>query len=54
MGHVELGKRVFVGSGARIMPGVRIGDDVKIGAGATVLNDVAAGATVYGPPARTL
>lgn len=54
MGHVEVGNRVFFGSGARVLPGVRVGDDCVIGAGAIVMADVRAGSTVYAMPARTL
>lgn len=54
MGHVEVGRRVFFGSGARVLPGVRIGDDARIGAGAVVTADVPAGRTVYCQPGRIL
>jgi sugar O-acyltransferase (sialic acid O-acetyltransferase NeuD family) len=51
-GHVKVGHRVFFGSGARVLPGVTIGDDATIGAGAVVVRDVPAGVTVFGNPAR--
>lgn len=51
-GKVRVGRRVFFGSGARVMPGVTIGDDAVIGIGAVVVRDVPAGATVFGNPAR--
>lgn len=51
-GRVKVGQRVFFGSGARALPGVTIGDDAVIGAGAVVVRDVAAGMTVFGNPAR--
>ncbi len=47
-----VGKRVSLGSGAVILPGVTIGDGAMIGAGAVVTRDVAAGETVAGVPAR--
>lgn len=53
-GRVKVGARVFFGSGARALPGVTIGDDAVIGAGAVVVRDVAAGATVFGNPARSV
>jgi serine acetyltransferase len=49
-----LGERVFVGSGARILGGLTIGDDAVIGAGAVVTKDVPAGVTVVGVPARQI
>lgn len=51
-GGVVLGEGVLVGSHATILPGVRVGDGAVIGAGAVVNRDVAAGATVFGVPAR--
>ena len=49
-----LGSRIFVGAGAKIVGGVSIGDDSRVGANAVVLTDVPAGATVGGVPARVL
>jgi acetyltransferase-like isoleucine patch superfamily enzyme len=45
--------RASIGSGAVILGGVRIGEGALVGAGAVVANDVAAGETVAGIPART-
>lgn len=53
-GDCVLGERVFVGSGARILGGLTIGDDAVIGAGAVVTMDVPAGVTVVGVPARQI
>lgn len=50
--HSEIGERCLIGSGAVILPGLRIGNDVVIGAGALVTKDVPDGATVLGQPAR--
>ena len=52
--HSEIGERCLIGSGAVILPGLRIGNDVVIGAGALVTKDVPDGATVLGQPARII
>lgn len=49
---IRIGRNVWIGGGAIILPGVSIGDDAVIGAGAVVTRDVPAGATVLGNPAR--
>jgi maltose O-acetyltransferase len=49
---IVIGRNVWIGGGALIMPGVTIGDDALIGAGSVVTKDVPAGATVMGNPAR--
>jgi len=49
---VRIGRNVWIGGGAIILPGVSIGDDALIGAGSVVTRDVAAGATAFGNPAR--
>lgn len=51
-GGVVIGEGVLIGSHASILPGVKIGDGAVIGAGSVVTRDVAAGATVFGVPAR--
>jgi serine O-acetyltransferase len=50
----NLGDRVFVGVGARILGRVRIGDNATIGANAVVMEDVPANAIVAGIPARII
>lgn len=47
-----IGDDVFIGAGAKILGGARIGNGAKIGANAVVLDDVPAGATAVGVPAR--
>ena len=49
---VRIGRNVWIGSGAIILPGVSVGDDAIIGAGSVVTRDVPTGATVAGNPAR--
>ena len=49
-----LGNRITVGAGATILGGIKVGDDAMIGAGAVVIEDVPAGATVAGVPARVI
>lgn len=51
---VRIGKRCFIGGGAIIMPGVTIGDEVIVGAGAVVSEDVPHRCAVAGNPARIL
>jgi serine O-acetyltransferase len=50
--HPTLGNRVVVGSGAKVLGGIRVGDDVKIGAGSVVVHPVPDGSTVVGIPGR--
>ncbi|MBP3302611.1 MAG: hypothetical protein J6L64_05725 [Opitutales bacterium] len=40
-----MGDNVLLGAGAKILPGVHIGDNAKIGANCVVVEDVPAGAT---------
>lgn len=51
---VKIGRNVWIGGGAIILPGVTIGDDAVIGAGSVVTRDVEPGATVVGNPARRI
>ena len=49
--HPTLGDRVTVGTGARVLGDIEIGDDVQIGANSVVVKDVPAGAVATGIPA---
>jgi phosphonate metabolism protein (transferase hexapeptide repeat family) len=51
---VVLGNDVWIGHGAIVLPGVRIGDGAAIGAGAVVTRDVPPFAIMVGTPARLL
>ena len=54
METVVVGRRASLGSGAVVLPGVRIGAGSTVGAGAVVTRDVPDGSTVVGVPARVL
>src|SRR5690348_16587294 len=51
---VEIGSDVWVGGGAIILPGVRIGDRAVIGAGSIVTRDIPADVFAAGNPCRTV
>ncbi|MEO0693655.1 MAG: sugar O-acetyltransferase [Pseudomonadota bacterium] len=51
---VTIGRNAWIGGNVIILPGVTVGDDAIIGAGAVVTRDVAPGATVVGNPARPI
>ena len=51
---VKVGKYVFVGAGAKILPGVTIGEGAVISAGAMVYKDVADFQIVSGNPAEVV
>lgn len=49
-----IGRRCFIGANAIIMCGVRIGNEVIVGAGAVVTKDVPSNTIVAGNPARII
>lgn len=51
-GCVQVREDAFVGLSASVIQGLEIGRGAVVGAGAVVIRDVAAGATVVGVPAR--
>ena len=51
---VTIEDRVWIGGGAILLPGITIGREAIVGAGAVVTRDVPAGARVVGNPARIL
>ena len=52
--HPTLGNRVVVGTGAKVLGSIRIGDNVKIGAGSVVVHAVPDNSTVVGVPGRVV
>ena len=50
--HPTLGNNVVVGTGAKVLGNIRIGDNVKIGAGSVVVHPVPDNSTVVGVPGR--
>jgi serine O-acetyltransferase len=52
--HPTLGNDVVVGSGAKILGPITIGDKVKIGANSVVVNDVPPNSVVVGVPGRVI
>ena len=51
---IAVGRRVWLGGGTIVLPGVTIGDDTVIGAGSVVTRDVPAGVIAVGNPCRVL
>lgn len=49
---VKIGKNVWIGGGAIILPGITIGDNAVIGAGSVVTHDIAPLSVAVGNPAR--
>ena len=53
-GMANVGNRVMIGTGAKLLGEFEIGDGARIGANAVVLKSVPAGATAVGNPARII
>lgn len=51
---VAIGANVWLGAGAIVCPGVTIGDDTVVGAGAVVTRDLPPAVVAVGTPARVL
>lgn len=49
--HPTIGDRVVLGTGAKILGAIYVGDDARVGANAVVVKDVPCGATAVGVPA---
>lgn len=52
--HPTLGNNVMVGSGARVLGGFNVGNNVQIASNSVVLEEVPDGATVVGSPAKVI
>lgn len=51
---VHIGRNVWIGAGAVILPGVHIGDNSVIGAGSVVTKDIPENSVAYGNPCRVV
>jgi serine O-acetyltransferase len=52
--HPTIGNRVVIGTGAKVLGNIKIGDNVKIGAGSVVVHPVPDNSTVVGIPGRVV
>jgi len=52
--HPTIGNNVVIGTGAKILGNITIGDGTKIGAGSVVIRSVPAHSTVVGVPGRVV
>jgi len=52
--HTYIGKNCFIAVNAIILPGVKIGDEVIVGAGSIVTKDVPSNTVVAGNPAKII
>jgi serine O-acetyltransferase len=53
-GAPDIGDRVFIGAGAKVLGPIKVGAGAQLGANAVVIRDVAPGDVVVGIPARPL
>lgn len=52
--HPTVGRGVVIGSGAKVLGNISVGDHARIGAGSVVLKDVPADCTAVGVPSRNV
>jgi serine O-acetyltransferase len=52
--HPTLGNNVMVGSGAKVLGPIKIGDNARVAANSVVLREVPANSTVVGVPGRVV
>ena len=53
-GHIHIRKNAWIGAGATILPGVTVGENAVVAAGAVVSKDVPANTVVGGVPAKII
>ena len=53
-GWVQVEECSFFGSGARVLPKLKVGKGARVGAGAVVVRSVAANTVMFAPPAKRL
>jgi maltose O-acetyltransferase len=51
---ISIGKRVWIGGGVIVLPGLTIGDNTTIGAGSVVTQDIPEGVVAVGNPCRII
>lgn len=51
---VHIGSNVWIGAGAKIMPGITIGDNTVVGAGSVVTKDLPANVVACGVPCKVV
>jgi serine O-acetyltransferase len=52
--HPTLGDNIVIGTGAKLLGPIKIGDNVRIGANSVVVNDVPSNSVVVGVPGRII
>lgn len=52
--HPTVGNNVLIGTGAKVLGPIHLGEGCRIGANAVVIKDVAPGAVIVGPPSSVL
>lgn len=53
-GHVMVGDSAYLATNCTIVPGMKVGEHAKVGAGSVVIRNVKPGITVMGVPAKAL
>lgn len=53
-GHVEIGRRAYIGCGVLIAPNKKIGDGATVGIGSVVVTNIKPGVTAFGNPAKRI